>query len=411
MRTDTVLNPDHQFEPNLAWRMLGWLLLAQILVALVGRGIAPLSPFIAEDLGLTNAQVGLLPSALFAGQMLVSIPSGLLVDRMGTKKLLFIVCLMLGASYMVATLLESYVLILLCIVLGGMAYGTMHPVTNRGILYWFPQRRRGMAMGIKQMGITFGSALAAIVLLPIAIGSGWRIAMVGACLLLILAGALSYVNYKERSIQQKEGSESAKSLFVQVMDVAKNRSLVIISLVALIINGSQMSLNIYLLFYVGNELLFGLAIAGTMFVLSEVGGSVGRVVWGTISDTFFGGSRFAVMFILTIIGFGGSLSMTFLEPTTPVWLLGLLIFILGFAVSGFNGLWMNIATELTPPEKAGLASGFSLTIGSVGVIVFPPVFGMISDINHSFIASWMFMAGVMLLAALLLLVLRKMRKF
>lgn len=409
MKTEVISG--EQIEPKIAWKMLGWLLIAQILVALVGRGLAPISPFIASDLRLTNAQVGLLPSALFAGQMLVSIPSGLLVDRIGTKKLIFIVCLVLGVFYMIASLFNSYWLILICIVIGGMAYGTMHPVTNRGILYWFPQRRRGMAMGIKQMGITFGSALAAVVLLPMAAASSWRIALASGCLCLIAVGALSYFKYQESPVQPKLKGSNPDKLLTQIKGVAKYPPLLLISLVAFIINGSQMSLNIYLLFYVGNELLFGLAIAGTMFVLSEAGGSIGRIVWGTISDTFFGGSRFPVMFILTLFAFSGSLSMIFLKPDTPVWLLGILIFIFGFAVSGFNGLWMNIATELTPPEKAGLASGFSLTIGSMGVMILPPVFGWIADLNKSFTASWLFMAGLMLLAIILLLGLRRLRKY
>ncbi|TDL32633.1 MFS transporter [Jeotgalibacillus sp. S-D1] len=409
MKTEVMAG--EQFEAKMAWKMLGWLLIAQILVALVGRGLAPISPFIASDLKLTNAQVGLLPSALFAGQMLVSIPSGLLVDRMGTKKLLLITCLVLGTFYTAAALFNSYVLILICIIIGGMAYGTMHPVTNRGILYWFPQRRRGMAMGIKQMGITFGSALAAVVLLPLAAVTSWRLALATGCLCLIAVGILSYFNYQESPVQPKFKGGKPDTLLTQIKSIAKYPPLLLISLVAFIINGSQMSLNIYLLFYVGNELLFGLAIAGTMFVISEAGGSAGRIVWGTISDTFFGGSRFGVMFILTLLAFSGSLSMIFLEADTPVWLLGMLIFIFGFAVSGFNGLWMNIATELTPPEKAGLASGFSLTIGSMGVMFLPPVFGWIADLNGSFAASWLFMAGMMLLAILLLLALRRLRKY
>jgi len=261
------------------------------------------------------------------------------------------------------------------------------------------------------MGITFGSALAAIVLLPLAAVTGWRIAMVAACVALILAGAISYLKYTESPLKDINKVKDSDSIFIRVKNIAKTKPLVLISIIAFIINGSQMSLNVYLLFYIGNELLFGLAIAGTMFVLSEIGGSVGRIVWGTISDRFFDGSRFVVMFILTIIALGGSLSMILLEPTTPVWILAVLIFILGFAVSGFNGLWMNIATELTPPEKAGLASGFSLTIGSMGVMVLPPIFGWIADANGSFIASWVFMGSLMMVATGLLILLRRMRRF
>ena len=36
---------------------------------------------------------------------------------------------------------------------------------------------------------------------------------------------------------------------------------------------------------------------------------------------------------------------------------------------------MNIALELVPKEQTGLSSGFSITLGSMGVIVVPPSFG------------------------------------
>ncbi|MGD7043283.1 MFS transporter [Jeotgalibacillus proteolyticus] len=399
------------YQAKRAWQMLGLLLLAQVLVALVGRGIAPLSPLIASDLRLSNAQVGGLPSALFAGQMLVSIPSGIVVDRIGTKKLLFIVCLLLGVFYAATTIVTSYAFLLLCILLGGMAYGTMHPVTNRGILYWFPQRRRGMAMGIKQMGITLGSALAAAALLPFALYTDWKMAVTASCLILFAVGVISSFLYNENAVVNKKKNQNEESLVTKIKHMATNRDLLLISLAAFILNGSQMSLTIYVLFYIGNELLFGLGIAGTMYVLSEIGGSAGRIVWGTISDALFEGRRFPVTLILMVVASTGAVAMIFLTPVTPVWILCILLFTLGFAVSGFNGLWMNIATELTEPQRAGLASGFSLTIGSMGVMVLPPLLGWISDISGSFKISWLVMGGLILVALFFVLLLRKRRNF
>jgi MFS family permease len=375
-----------------------------------GKRVRPLGPLIADDLQLSNAQVGLLPSFLFLGQMFVSIPSGLLVDRIGTRKLLLWVCLLLGSSYFIGSLVSNFITLLIFIMIGGMAYGSMHPVTNRGILFWFP-KKRGTAMGIKQMGITFGSALAAIAILPLAVATSWRLAMGVSCLLLIVSGIISYRFYQERKLEVKMGNGQNKSLMTDLLEVVKHRPLLLISIVAFILNGSQMSVNMYLLFFIKNELLFSLAIAGTMFVFSEVGGSVGRIVWGVISDTFFRGSRFAVMLLITFIACAGSAMMAFLSESTPVWLLLILVFTMGLAVSGFNGLWMNIATELTPKEQAGVASGVSLTIGSMGVILVPPLFGLTVDMSGSFELAWQFMAGLMVIASIVLLGLRKMRSF
>lgn len=397
------------FDARLPWKMLGWLLLAQISVALVGRGLAPLGPLIATDLQLSNAQVGLLPSFLFLGQMLVSIPSGILVDRVGSRRLLLGVCFLLSISYLMGALISSYVLLLVFVMIGGMAYGTMHPVTNRSILLWFPAKR-GIAMGIKQMGITFGSALAAIAILPIGVATNWRFAMGISCLILLVNGIVAHRFYQEKGMEVKQTIDS-KPVIANLIEAVRNKPLLMMSIIALILNGAQMSLNMYLLFYINNELLFGLAIAGTMFVLSEVGGSIGRIVWGTISDLFFKGSRFAVMLMIISIACIGNVTMSFLISDTPLWLLAIIVFTLGLAVSGFNGLWMNIATELTPKEQAGVASGITLTVGSIGVILIPPLFGFVIDMSGGFKLAWLFIAGLLLIASVLLLILRKARSF
>jgi len=118
-----------------AWRMLGWLLLTQSAVALVGRSLAPLAPLMEDELQLSKAQVGLLTAALFLGQSLVSLPAGFLADRYGTRRLLLVLALCLGCSFVVVAQLELFWWIVFFVVLGGMGYGAMHPVSNRGIIF------------------------------------------------------------------------------------------------------------------------------------------------------------------------------------------------------------------------------------------------------------------------------------
>ena len=90
------------------WRMLTWLLIAQIMVAFVGRSLAPLGVLIGDDLTLTKAQIGMLPAALFLGQSLVAIPAGFMADRIGSKKLLFLLSLCLGLSFILMTVTSIY---------------------------------------------------------------------------------------------------------------------------------------------------------------------------------------------------------------------------------------------------------------------------------------------------------------
>ncbi|QDI91917.1 MFS transporter [Salicibibacter halophilus] len=95
------------------WQMLTWLLIAQVLIAFVGRSVAPLGVFIGSSLELTNAQIGMLPAALFLGQFLASIPFGLLVDQVGPRRLLLLMCLCLGLNFVLVSLTSNFFLLLL----------------------------------------------------------------------------------------------------------------------------------------------------------------------------------------------------------------------------------------------------------------------------------------------------------
>ncbi|WP_255437426.1 MFS transporter [Thalassobacillus sp. CUG 92003] len=394
------------------WRMLLWLLAAQIMVAFIGRSLGPLGVLIEDDLGLTKAQVGLLPSALFLGQALASIPSGFVVDRFGSKPLLLILSSCIGTSFLLMTFQTNFVLVLLLIMIGGIGYGGMHPTTNRGIVYWFTQKQRGTAMGIKQMGITFGSALSAILLLPLAETYGWRIVVLIACLGLMAAGALAFLFYRDPKVEEDKQRKKASpaSTFSSLAAMAKNKPLLLISLSAMGINGSQMCLNTYLVLFTYEQIGINLVLAGLLLVVSEVGGSLGRIGWGVISDRMFGGERLKVMMIIVIITLCLSAVVAFIPAGTPYGLLVPLFFLFGFSVSGFNGIWMNLASELVPKEQAGLSSGFSITLGSAGVILLPPLFGTIIDQSNTYTFAWLMISIIMTVVMIIISRLNKMTK-
>ena len=78
-----------------------WMLLLQSVTALAYYGYVPLLPILEEKFELTSSQVGLFTSFTFIGSALISIPSGILVDRIGVRNVL---------------LLATFVMSLVCIV-------------------------------------------------------------------------------------------------------------------------------------------------------------------------------------------------------------------------------------------------------------------------------------------------------
>src|SRR5690606_41436843 len=70
--------------------------------------------------------------------------------------------------------------------------------------------------------------------------------------------------------------------------------------------------------------------------------------------------RSIILMIIATITACVSFAVAMLPAHTPFWAMVPVTIIFGFCVSGFNGIWMNVATELVPREQAGAASGFSI---------------------------------------------------
>lgn len=399
MATD-YLNTTNKYQ---AWRMLGILFIVQMLIALVGRSLAPFSPLFEEDLSLSKAQIGMLPAALFLGQALISVHAGYFVDRIGTKNMILILSICLGTSFALLSLSAFYPLILLLIMIGGFGYGAMHPASNRGVISWFPIRRRGIAMGIKQMGITTGSAMAALILLPIATQWGWRPVLLVASIFLIIISVVAFKFYVDPlSIKSKTKNHKSNNMLSSVALLLKNRMYLMVSTSAMSLNGSQMILNTYIVLFTYEIHAIPLIFAGFLLVISEVGGSIGRIVWGILSDTLFRGNRIIVLTIIAIISSLSALILFLLPPGTAFEFFIPIVFIFGFCISGFNGIWMNAVTEYVPEHLVGSASGFSIMLGSWGVIIGPPLFGLIVDLS-SYQIGWLILFFVLLVTTLLLL--------
>ena len=60
------------------------------------------------------------------------------------------------------------------LVVAGFGFSVLNPSTGKAVIEWFPPRRRGVAMGIKQTGLTLGGLTGALTLPPLALALGWR---------------------------------------------------------------------------------------------------------------------------------------------------------------------------------------------------------------------------------------------
>jgi ACS family hexuronate transporter-like MFS transporter len=127
-------------------------------------GISPLSPSLVDGFGLTRLEVAFLVPSIYLGGLFFALPGGRLADRLGVRPSL-LGGLALGAAGLFAGACSpSFPGFLLGLFVAGIGWSVVNPALGKGIMDVFPAHERGVAMGIKQMGLTLGGVASALVL-------------------------------------------------------------------------------------------------------------------------------------------------------------------------------------------------------------------------------------------------------
>ncbi len=384
--------------PSYPWVVLVASLLVQTAASLGNQGISPLAPFLVTDLGLTRSQVGLLVTATVVGGLGVLMLAGSLSDRFGVRRLFLIGMMLAGIPLALAALAPEYVWLLLPMALYGIGNGFALPPTTRAIVEWFPNRRRGLAMGIKQTGVAMAGLICGLMVPPLGQAFGWRGALLVLGLVCIASGALAWLAYRDRPVESA-GAKAPRPAFGTVI---RNRNLLLLSCVTFLYGGVQLSIVGFLVLFLTERLGLSIAEAGGLLALAQGGGVVGRIGWGLVSDTVFGGRRKVVIGIIGVLAALSSFGLAATGAETPRAVLLLTLAVAGVSAIGWNGINMTFVAEIAGRQASATAAGVNLTASYMGIMVGPPLFGLLVDWTGTYTVAFQ-LGGVASLLALLLL--------
>lgn len=362
--------------------------------------VAPLSPFLLDALALSRVEVGLFLPAAYLGGVLMSLPAGWLTERRGVRASLVAAQVVTGAMVLVAALWADLAAILICLVIAGFGFAVLNPATGKAIVDWFPSRERGQAMGIKQAGLTLGGVASAAVLPPLAVALGWRSAFAmagGAALVSALLLATLYRDPPVRAV----APAAPPNRFADVGPFLRRPGVMVVFLCGLALSLVQSGVLAYLVLSMRDT--FGLAVidAARLLALAHLGGAAGRLGWGVISDRLFEGRRRPGLTINALIAVG-ALGTLALGPALPAALLPPVAVIAGVAAFGWVGLYFALVAEIGGARAAGLLTGVAVIFAWGGVLVGPPLFGLVLQATDSYRVAWLALAVAALAVAIAL---------
>ena len=376
------------------WPILALVTVAHALGALTALAVAPLAPFLLESLALSRVQVGFFLPAVYLGGVLMALPAGWFTDRLGVRLTFALGQLLVGAMIFLAAWSPAYGLLLVLLVLGGFGFSVLNPATGRAVVEWFPPRERGIAMGVKQTGLTLGGLTAALLLPPIARAWSWRHALATAGVLSLASAALVALFYRSRPAHSPAGPVGQPRLS-ELGDFLRRPSILVVFGCGLALSIAQSSLLGYLVLYAKDSFDVSAVRAAQFLAIAQVGGTVSRVLWGVVSDRSFGGRRRPGVVASAAIG-AASYATLALGSLLPVWLVYPLAFVAGAGAFGWVGLYFALVAEIGGPRHAGILTGAATACSWSGTLIGPPIFGLILEATGGYGASWFVLTVVAL---------------
>lgn len=376
MQNDGAQNP----SPSSGYQIAVLLVLAFVngIVALDRLAVNFLSPFIIADLGLTNAQLGLLSSALSVSIAI----SGLLVsaaaDAAGKRKLFLVVSLaafsLLSAG---SGLAAGFVSLAIARLLLGIGEGPMIPLTQAVMSMASSPERRGFNMGAMQIGGAFliGAMLGPVVAVAVAERFGWQVAFFASAIPGLVGAAMIALVVRPDPPRPAQAAVPGAPGGAWI-DLLRSRNLVICMAISGLITAWLTIQNVFMPVYLTQVDGFTPSTMSMILGVAGVGGLIGGIVVPALSDRF---GRKPVIVAAEFASVLAPLAMLFLGESAAVLAAALAV---GWLVIGSAPLVIAIV----PGESVAsprIATAIALTIFSaemLGGVVTPPLAGWAADL-------------------------------
>lgn len=352
-------------------------------------GIA--SNYVQADLGLNDAQANIFPSLVFFWFLIFSVPTGLLMNRIGRKRTVLLSLLLTSISLLLPVFGDSYSLMLCSFSLLGIGNALMQTSLNPLLSNIIRGERLASSLTFGQFVKAIASFLAPYIAMWGAtqtipsFGLGWRILfpiyMIVAVLAILM---LSATTIKEEQPDRASGFAACFSLL--------KHPFIALSFIGIVCHvGIDVGTNTTAPKILMERLHFSLADAGFATSLYFIFRTAGCLLGSFLLRKFSPRSFFGLSSILMTLALAGLL---FFSSETAIYIC---IALVGFGNSNIFSIIFAQALQAIPAKKNEV-SGLMI-MGLFGGTVFPLLMGVASDaVGQSGAAAIMTIGAIYLIS-------------
>ncbi len=377
------------------WYILALVVVTSTVVSAIPFSCLPvLFEEISEDLGLSLLQVGSVWGMVSLAGIFVSLPAGLLGDRLGIRFIVGLSCLLSGILGAARGLSGTFFILSVTVFIHSIVRMMLPINITKTLGIWFRGKNLGLANGIGAMGmglgLMLGPMISATILSPLL--GGWRNVLFLYGALSVVVAVLWFIFGREPPQDRADAGQTSTVPFRRAFsEVIRTRALWLIGLTLMLRIGCIMGMTGYLPLYLRRQ---GWPAASADGALSSfyATSTICVIPLASLSDKI--GSRKTILLpalIVTLVCFG----LLSVANSTMVWIS---MIISGIFMDGFMALIVTtlLETEGVKPEYSGTALGLVFTIAQLGGVFSPPLGNSLADINPGL--PFVFWAGLSFIA-------------
>ncbi|MEE1650309.1 MFS transporter [Brachybacterium sp. J144] len=420
-----------------------WLVLATIfltyIVAMADRSnVGAVLPYIQDEFHISNTALGAISSFFFLGYAISQIPAGMLIGKVGTRGIVSAAVLLFSViTFLMGFTTTAIALILLRLLLGILEGPTPVGMTST-INRWFPTKEKGIATGVYIASTQVAPLAVPMIAVAIAEAAGWRavfhwFAVPGVIMAIVFYLVVRSTPKDSPRVNEAEAAHIADT-GTGATPAREFGSMPLLDRIIRLrettpLSGYKQVLTswnvwgITLAYFFMNNVLYGMItwvptylreargfdavgmgmIASTPFI----GGIIGAVLGGVVSDKVFRGRRKPTALITALMTAIMMACVIVIPQNTPLLVTALVLtgFFLNIGWSSFTAYAMNLSEAKTYPFTiAVINSG-----GNLGGFFAPILVGLLLDVTGSYAIAFSYFVAVLVIGFVLLLSISEIR--
>ena len=344
---------------------------------------------IAQDLAASfqtsAASLGVLAATYFYVYTLMQVPTGILVDTLGPRRILLLGGVVAGGGSLLFGMADSLNAALIGRTLIGLGVSVVFISMLKIIAVWFEEHRFASVVGLSMLLGNLGSVLAGAPLSWLAQTAGWRGVFVGVGILSLALAALAWLLVRDRP-ETSTGTSPDKAapaarfdrtvILTGLLRVLKNRATWPAAFVNAGLSGSFFAFGgLWATPFLTQGLGMSRETATAHLSLYFAGFAIGCLVVGTLSDRL----RRRKPVILVSAHIYGVIWLVWLSGVVlPLPATYALFALMGLVTASFTLSWA-CAKEVNPPALSGMSTSVANMGGFLAGALLQPAVGWIMD--------------------------------